>query len=130
MSADTRLPSPPSRAASAPAALVELELTASGHVRMGPDVAASVFPGDALVARALDDGCIALVALRGTDGGGLYLKQCSAAGDRAVLLTEVLPVHFSPGPRLARWYRERGELVFEVAGHDDGGPGRGTGRGR
>lgn len=82
---------------------MRVELTDRGSLRLSADVAGACF-GDApavLVGSHGDD--LHLVALGPRAVGGLILKQCTAAGDRAVLVIEHLPAGWEPGEREAVW---------------------------
>ena len=56
------------------------------------------------------DGELWLFPLRGPSSGGLLLKQRNAAGDRAVLVREVLPAGFPVGVHPAFWDDEHKAL--------------------
>ena len=68
---------------------VDVEITADGYLRLDAALAASRFPSDA-VAAVPRDGELWMFPLRGPSSGGLLLKQRNPAGDRAVLVHEVL----------------------------------------
>jgi hypothetical protein len=51
-----------------------------------------------------------LVPLRGPRSGGLLLKQRNPAGDRAVLVRDVLSDHIPVGVHRAHWDDEHGAL--------------------
>lgn len=88
---------------------VTVEITDEGYLRMDAALAVSLFPSDALAA-VPRDGELWLFPLLGTSAGGLLLKQRNAAGDRAVLVREVLPDGFPGGPRAASWDDEHKAL--------------------
>ena len=90
-------------------ALVEVELTRDGSLRLTAAVAERYFPADALVARVVDRE-LWLVPVRGQGGGGMLLKQRNRAGDRAVLISEVLPPDVASGDLPAFWDESRGAL--------------------
>ena len=69
---------------------------------MAAALAAGRFPSDALAA-VPRDGELWLFPLRGPSSGGLLLKQRNPAGDRAVLVHEVLGDGFRPGVHAAFW---------------------------
>lgn len=79
-----------------------VEISADGYLRLDAALAASRFPSDA-VAAVLRDGELWLYPLRGPSSGGLLLKQRNPAGDRAVLIHEVLGDGFPAGVRAALW---------------------------
>ncbi len=81
---------------------VSVEITAEGYLRLDAALAASRFPSDA-VAAVRRDGELWLYPLRGPSSGGLLLKQRNPAGDRAVLIHEVLADGFPAGICAACW---------------------------
>jgi hydrogenase maturation protease len=86
-----------------------VELTADGYLRLDAALAASRFPSDALAA-VPRDGELWLYPLRGPSSGGLLLKQRNPAGDRAVLIHEVLGSGVTAGVRPACWDDEHKAL--------------------
>ncbi|MGY4710106.1 hydrogenase maturation protease [Mycolicibacterium sp. CBM1] len=72
-----------------PAEEVSVQFTADGYLRVDAVLAASRFPSDA-VAAVLRDDALWLIPLRGPRSGGLLLKQRNPAGDRSLLVREVL----------------------------------------
>lgn len=93
----------------------EVELTPDGYLRLDADVAATFFPGDALVA-VPHGGELWLLPLVGPQGGGLLLKQRNARGDRAALVWEALPEGAPAGPRPAVWDAGKGALRVDLSG--------------
>ncbi len=79
-----------------------VEFTADGYLRLDAALAASRFPSDAVAAVPRDDD-LWLIPLRGPRSGGLLLKQRTPAGDRAVLIREVLADRVPVGVREASW---------------------------
>ncbi|WP_243841337.1 hydrogenase maturation protease [Mycobacterium sp. DL592] len=79
-----------------------VEFTEDGYLRVDAALAASRFPSDA-VAAVLRDDDLWLIPLRGPRSGGLLLKQRTPAGDRAVLVREVLEDRIPAGVREAFW---------------------------
>lgn len=79
-----------------------VELTDDGYLRLDATLAATRFPSDAAVAM-VRDGAFWLVPLRGPRSGGLLLKQRTPAGDRSVLVREVLGDALPAGVRAAYW---------------------------
>ncbi len=67
----------------------EVEFTEHGYLVLASDVAREFFPSDTLLALPRGDE-LWLLPTRGAAGGGLLLKQRNAAGDRSVLVREVL----------------------------------------
>lgn len=86
-----------------------VELTADGYLRLGARLAAVRFPSDAATA-LVRDGELWLMPLRGPRSGGLLLKQRNPAGDRSVLIREVLDDRVPTGPCPARWDAAQGAL--------------------
>lgn len=68
---------------------VTVEFTPDGYLRLDASLAASRFPSDAVVAVVRDDE-LWLIPLRGPRSGGLLLKQRNPAGDRSLLIREVI----------------------------------------
>ncbi|WP_420714687.1 hydrogenase maturation protease [Mycobacterium sp. Aquia_213] len=91
-------------AALRPAAAGEatVEFTADGYLRLDATLAASRFPSDAVVA-VLRDGDLWLIPLRGPRSGGLLLKQRNPAGDRSLLIREVIADRAISGVAGAFW---------------------------
>ena len=87
---------------------VEVEFTERGYLHLTAAAAARFFPNDLLIALVRGNE-MWLMPTRGAAGGGLILKQRNAAGDRSVLIWEVLPQH-PVGARPAIWDAERGAL--------------------
>ena len=92
---------------------VSVEITGDGYLRMAAVLAAGRFPSDALAA-VPRDGELWLFPLRGPSSGGLLLKQRNTAGDRAVLVREVLPDGFPAGERAASWDEEHQVLRISL----------------
>ncbi len=94
-----------------PTAAEELtvEITHDGYLRLGAQLAKSRFSSDAAVGQ-LRDGELWLLPLRGPRSGGLLLKQRNPAGDRAVLVREILGDDAPSGVRAAHWDDENGAL--------------------
>lgn len=88
---------------------VSVEFTDDGYLRMDAALAAGRFPSDA-VAAVPRDGELWLFPLRGPSSGGLLLKQRNPAGDRALLVREVLHDGFPVGVRAAFWDDEQKAL--------------------
>lgn len=86
-----------------------VELTDDGYLRLGARLAAARFPSDAAVAAVRDDQ-LWLIPLRGPRSGGLLLKQRNPAGDRSVLVHEVLGDRKLSGARRAHWDAAEGAL--------------------
>jgi len=89
--------------------LVEVNLSDQGYLQFAADVAARCFPSDALVVTREDDALL-LWAIRGAEGGGLLMKVRNSAGDRCVLVAELLPPQSIPGPKAGEWEEDRQTL--------------------
>lgn len=92
-----------------------VELTADGYLRLSAELAAGRFPSDAAAA-TLRDGELWLYPLRGPSSGGLLLKQRNAAGDRALLVREVLGDDVPAGTLPASWDDDNKALRIRVPG--------------
>lgn len=88
---------------------MQVEITNKGYLTLSADIARTYFPNDVLVAMVKTPE-LWLLPMRGAAGGGLLLKQRNLAGDRSVLIWEVLPEHTPSGERTAFWDEERGAL--------------------
>jgi hydrogenase maturation protease len=95
---------------------IELALTDTGYLVVPEPVARAVFPNDVLTT-IVRDGMLWLYPMRGPGGGGLMLKRRNAAGDRCVLLTEVLleiGSTLSAGPLHATWDARHAALCIAL----------------
>ncbi|CAA0130475.1 Hydrogenase 2 maturation protease [Mycolicibacterium vanbaalenii] len=88
---------------------VTVEFTADGYLRLSAEVAGARFPSDAVAAVVRDD-VFWLIPLRGPRSGGLLLKQRNPAGDRSVLIHELLREPLLPGVFRAFWDDEQAAL--------------------
>jgi hydrogenase maturation protease len=88
---------------------VDVEISADGYLRLDAALAASRFPSDAVAAVAREDQ-LWLFPLRGHSSGGLLLKQRNPAGDRTVLVHEILGAGHPVGVRAAFWDDEHKAL--------------------
>jgi hydrogenase maturation protease len=88
---------------------VEVEISADGYLRLDAALAASRFPSDAVAAVARE-GQLWLFPLRGPSSGGLLLKQRNPAGDRTVLVHEILGADHPVGVHAAFWDDEHKAL--------------------
>ncbi|GAS90681.1 hydrogenase maturation protease [Mycolicibacterium brisbanense] len=86
-----------------------VQFTEDGYLRLTAAAAAAHFPAHVAVG-AIRDGQLWLLPLRGPRNGGLLLKQRTAAGDRAVLVRELLDDIILVGERRAFWDAEHGAL--------------------
>ena len=91
----------------------EVELTNSGYLYLSADLASLRFPSDALVAK-LDVSRLILWPTSGASAGGMILKQRNPAGDRCVLMSEVIPPEAIPGKKEAVWDEQRFQLSIEL----------------
>lgn len=97
-------PPPPSETAD-----LTVEFTADGYLRLSAAVSAAHFPAHVAVG-AVRDNQLWLLPLRGPRNGGLLLKQRNAAGERAVLMHELLADVVPTGTRRAFWDSDAGAL--------------------
>ena len=86
-----------------------VEFTEDGYLRLGAALAAAHFPAHVAVG-TVRDGQLWLLPLRGPRNGGLLLKQRNPAGDRAVLVRELLNDEIPTGLRHAYWDDDQGAL--------------------
>ncbi|WP_081665487.1 hydrogenase maturation protease [Mycobacterium sp. UM_CSW] len=86
-----------------------VQFTADGYLRLSAALSAAHFPAHVAVGAVHDDQ-LWLLPLRGPRNGGLLLKQRTPAGDRAVLVREVLDDVIPAGVRRAFWDDEHGAL--------------------
>lgn len=117
-----------------------IELTPDGYLHVPADLAAKHFPGDAVVARLVDDDgagrTLELVPLASVGHGGLLLKRRNAAGDRSALIHQELDFHPVAGRFDVEWDDDRGALLVPLDPAPDGsrrgdrGAHRGGGRAR
>jgi hydrogenase maturation protease len=91
------------------AAEVGVEFTADGYLRLDASLAASRFASSA-VAVLVENDDFWLIPLRGPRSGGLLLKQRTPAGDRSVLIHEVLGDRIPTGVRHGVWDDARAAL--------------------
>lgn len=89
-----------------------VEFTARGYVLLSAELAGCLFPQDSLVA-LLRDGELWLLPTRGPAGGGLLLKQRNPAGDRSVLIHEIVP-NAPVGSHPAVWDDANGALRIHL----------------
>ncbi|MCV7072982.1 hydrogenase maturation protease [Mycolicibacterium rufum] len=97
---------------------VTVEFTADGYLRLDAATAAARFPSDA-VAAVLRDGALWLIPLRGPRSGGLLLKQRTPAGDRSVLVSELLRESPLCGVFRACWDDDQSALRIPVPGAEE-----------
>lgn len=83
--------------------------TSHGYLVLKAELARTFFPGDTLLALRRDRE-LWLLPTRGAAAGGLVLKQRNTAGDRAVLVREVLEDEPILGLRQAFWDERQGAL--------------------
>jgi len=80
----------------------EVELTTTGYLCLGVELASTRFPNDAVLA-TVDGDDLLLWPTSGSFAGGLLLKQRNAAGDRSVLISEFVPAGTPAGKKEAHW---------------------------
>ena len=120
-----------------PAARAGVEITPTGYLHLPADLAATYFPADVCVARIEESALgreLVLLPLVGAAHGGLVLKQRNVAGDRSLLINEVLGFAQIRGRFEVSWDDSRGALRVHLSGtgetDGDGGPDGGRGRAR
>jgi hydrogenase maturation protease len=86
-----------------------VQFTEDGYLRLSAALSAAHFPAHVAVGAVRDDQ-LWLLPLRGPRSGGLLLKQRNAAGDRALLVRELLCDVIPTGERRALWDAEHGAL--------------------
>jgi|SRR5690349_17537426 len=92
---------------------MEVEFTDAGYLSLGAHLAHTYFPSDAAVAAVRGDE-LWLLPLRNAASGGLVLKQRNVAGDRSLLVREVLDDRVPVGTRSGRWDAEQGALRIRL----------------
>ena len=95
-----------------------VEFTADGYLRLDAALAAARFPSDAVTA-VVRDGTFWLIPLRGPRSGGLLLKQRNPAGDRSVLVSELLRETSLQGVFQAFWDDDHAALRIPVSGDEE-----------
>ena len=95
-----------------------VEFTADGYLRLDAALAAARFPSDAVTA-VMRDGTFWLIPLRGPRSGGLLLKQRNPAGDRSVLVSELLRETSLQGVFQAFWDDDHAALRIPVSGDEE-----------
>jgi len=91
----------------------DVELTSSGYLYLTAALASARFPNDAVLA-TVEAGNLILWPTSGASTGGLLLKQRNPAGDRCVLISEVIPPDTPPGMKQALWDENRFRLTVEL----------------
>jgi hydrogenase maturation protease len=86
-----------------------VQFTEDGYLRLSAALSAAHFPAHVAVGAVRDDQ-LWLLPLRGPRNGGLLLKQRTPAGDRAVLVRELLHDVIPAGVRRAFWDDDHGAL--------------------
>ena len=92
----------------------EVELTSTCYLNLSADLAARLFPQD-VASATVEAGELVLWPMRGAGAGGLLLKQRNLAGDRCVLISEMIPPEVTPGMKDALWDTERFHLRITLA---------------
>lgn len=98
--------------------MCRVSLTAQGYLHVPAELARRHFPNDLLVALARGNE-LWLLPTRGPGAGGLLLKQRNGAGDRSVLLAELLPPSLAPGERASFWDERAGALRVAIAASEE-----------
>lgn len=91
-----------------------VEFTGDGYVRLDAELAAGRFPSDAVVAAVREDE-LWLIPLQGPRSGGMLLKQRNPAGDRSLLVREVLADRPLTGRYAAFWDYAQSALRIPLA---------------
>lgn len=86
-----------------------VEITEAGYLHLDAELAATRFPADACVARCVGD-TLELMPLISAAHGGLVLRQRNPAGDRTLLIHEVLGFGQLHGLFPAHWDEHDGIL--------------------
>ncbi len=86
-----------------------VQFTEDGYLRLSAALSAAHFPAHVAVGAVRDDQ-LWLLPLRGPRSGGLLLKQRTPAGDRALLVRELLDDIVPTGVRRAFWDDDHGAL--------------------
>jgi hydrogenase maturation protease len=86
-----------------------VQFTEDGYLRLSAALSAAHFPAHVAVGAVRDDQ-LWLLPLRGPRNGGLLLKQRNPAGDRALLVRELLADVIPTGVRQAFWDEDQGAL--------------------
>ncbi len=112
----------------------QVEITAEGYLRLPAALAERYFPADVLVARR-EQNTLMLLPIASVANGGLVLKRRNAAGDRSVLLNEVLGFDSTAGVFAVHWDDEHAALSVSLTpaappGDADGDRGGDGGGGR
>jgi hypothetical protein len=94
------------------------ELTAEGYLRLPNAVATSLFPDDVCLARRVGDDLM-LYPVAGVGHGGMVLTQRNAAGDRSLLVHEVLGFNHPHGWFALEWDRTRHRARVRLTIADD-----------
>jgi hydrogenase maturation protease len=92
---------------------VDVEFTDSGYLRLDAADAARYFPSDVAVALSRQ-GQLWLLPLHNAGSGGLLFKQRNAAGDRCLLVREVLDDDLPVGVRTGLWDADEGALRIDI----------------
>lgn len=87
----------------------QVKLTAKGYLHLPAALARQYFPNDLAVAfsRGVE---LWLLPVHGPGAGGLLLRRRNRAGDRSLLVAELLPPGTPPGPRRSIWDDRAGAL--------------------
>lgn len=105
-----------------------VEITDAGYLHLEAELASTRFPADVCVARREGD-TLELMPLNGAANGGLVLRQRNAAGERTVLIHEVLGFTPVAGHFPASWDEELGILRVTLSNEAGSSEGNRDGRG-
>jgi hydrogenase maturation protease len=93
---------------------LQFEITEQGYLIFPQPVAAEYFPEDVCVAIWREPE-LWILPIHSSNAGGFLLKQRNAAGDRSVLIHEILPQKWQPGIHLAIWDAENFALRIALS---------------
>ncbi len=95
------------------------EITWDGYLHISAQLAARYFPADVCVAARRDQELV-LMPLHGQANGGLIFKRRNRAGDRSLLINELLGYAPHPGRFGASWDPDRGALLVALSQNASG----------
>lgn len=92
-----------------------VEITASGNLRISAELATRWFPAHVCGLRREGD-VLVMYPLVSQANGGALLKQRTRAGDRALLVREVLDDDLPVGHHAVAWDEDRGVVLVDLTG--------------
>lgn len=101
-----------------PSSSPTVEITEAGYLHLPAQLATEHFPTDVLLARRAGNELV-LMPVISADNGGLVLKQRNAAGDRSLLINEVLHFEVLSGHFRAHWDHDRAALIVQLESSGD-----------